>query len=150
MKLKKQYVLVLALLVLTAVLAVYHLTTRNAVPENAVCVSWAGKTTCLDVTKLHLEPVQGTVVNGKGQKSAIDAMGIRLLKVLEAAKVDADAVGAVTVTAQDAFAAELTGDEVREDGKAYLIFDKEEATLIVFGDTNSKRKVHQVMQIDVR
>lgn len=150
MKLKKKYVLLLTLLVLTALLAAWYLTTRDLVPEHAIRITWAGKTTDLDVTKLTGEPVKGIVVNGKGQESVIDTMGVPLAMVLKETQVDVAAVESVTVTAQDAFSAELTGEEVRTDGKVYLTFDKDDAALIVFGDTNAKRNVRQVMQIDVR
>lgn len=150
MKLKKKFVLLLALLVLTVLLAARYLTTRNSVPEHAIRVTWAGKTTYLNVSKLTGEPVKGTLVNGKGKETIVDTMGLSLLAALAEAQVDAAAAESVTVTAQDAFSSELTGEEVRQEGKAYLVLEDEEATLIVFGDSNSKRKVHQVMQIDVR
>lgn len=135
---------------LTALLAVWHLTTRDAVPEHAIRVTWAGKTTYLDAAKLTGEPVKGTLVNGKGKETAVDTTGLSLQAALAAAQVDTAAVESVTVTAQDAFSAELTGEEMREDGKAYLILENEEVTLVVFGDSNSKRNVRQVMQIDVQ
>lgn len=102
------------------------------------------------MSKLTGEPVKGTLVNGKGKETIVDTMGLSLLAALAEAQVDAAAAESVTVTAQDAFSSELTGEEVRQEGKAYLVLEDEEATLIVFGDSNSKRKVHQVMQIDVR
>lgn len=150
MKRNKKYVLLLALLVLTALLAGWYLTTRDAVPENTIRVTWAGKTADLDAAKLTGELVKGTLVNGKGKETTVDTTGLSLQAALAAAQVDTSAAESVIVTSQDAFSAELTGEEMREEGKAYLILEDEEVMLIVFGDSNSKRKVHQVMQIDVR
>lgn len=150
MKMNKKYILLLSLLVLTALLAGWYLTTRDTVPENSIRVTWAGKTTDLDVTNLTGEPVKGTLVSGKGKETAIDTTGLSLQAALAAARVDTAAVESVTVTAQDAFSAELSGEEMREEGKAYLILENGGATLVVFGDSNSKRNVRQVMQIDVR
>ena len=146
----KKYILLLALMVLTALLAGWYLTTRDAVPENTLRVTWVGKTTDLDAAKLTGEPVKGTLINGKGKETAVDTTGLSLQAALTAAKVDITAVESVTVTAQDAFSAELTGEEIREEGKASLILENGEVTLVVFGDSNSKRNVRQVMQIDVQ
>lgn len=150
MKRKKQYLVILALLVLTAVLAALHLTTRVSVPENAIRVTWNGKTTYLDVSDIGGEEVQGTLVNGKGKETAIDAQGMALSRALEKAYVDVSAVQSVTVTARDEFSAEVSGEELRQAGKAYLLCDEEGAMLVVFGDSNAKRKVHQVERIDVQ
>lgn len=150
MKRNKKYVFLFALLMLTALLAGWYLTTRDAVPENTIRVTWAGKTTDLDAAKLTGEPVQGTLVSGKGKETTVDTTGLSLQAALEKAQVDVAAVESVTVTAQDAFSAELSGAEMREEGKAFLILENEEVTLVVFGDSNSKRNVRQVMQIDVQ
>lgn len=138
------------MLVLTAVLAAVHLTTREQVPENTVRVTRNGKTTYLDVSDLDKEAVQGTIVNGKGKEITIDARGLPLAKALEKAHVDASAVQSVTVTARDEFSAEVSGEEVRQAGKAYLLCDEEGAVLVVFGDANAKRNVRQVERIDVQ
>lgn len=150
MKRKKQYIVILTLLVLTAVLAAVHLTTREQVPENAVRVTWNGKTTYLDVSDLGEEAVQGTIVNGKGKETAIDAQGMALSRALEKAYVDVAAVQSVTVTARDEFSAVVSGEELRQEGKTCLLCDEEGAMLVVFGDSNAKRKVHQVERIDVQ
>lgn len=55
----------------------------------------------------------------------------------------------VTVISDDSYAADLTAEDVKEDGKAYLMLDEEEIRLIVFGDPNSKRSVSNVVQIIV-
>lgn len=138
------------MLVLTAVLAAVHLTSREQVPENAVRVTWNGKTTYLNVSDLAEEAVQGTIVNGKGKEITIDAEGLSLAKALEKAHVDVDTVQSVTVTARDEFSAEVSGEEVRQTGKVYLLCDEEGAVLVVFGDANAKRNVRQVERIDVQ
>ncbi len=147
---KKNYILLLALLTVTALLTMWYLTTRDAVPEKTVRVTWAGKTIDLDAAKLNREPVKGTLVNGKGQERTVDTMGLSLAQVLSDAHVDVDAIELITVTAQDAFSAQVTGDEIRQEGKAYLILEEDDVVLVVFGDTNSKRNVRQVAQIDVQ
>lgn len=150
MKLKKQYVLILALLALTAVLAAVHLTTREAVPENAVRVTWGDKTVYLDAADFTGEDVHGTLVNGKGEETKLNGKGVSLAKALEKAHVDVNAVESVTVTARDEFFAEVSGEELLEPGKVYLLNEEEGAMLVVFGDSNAKRRVRQVERIDVQ
>lgn len=149
MKLKKKYVLLLALLVLTALLTMWYQTTREAIPENAILVRFGEKTAYLDIAKLGAESVHGTLVNGKGQETTVDAKGQSLAAALESLQFDIQNVQKVTVTAQDTFCAELAGQELRQEGKVYLIADDEGPMLVVFGDTNAKRRVRQVECIDL-
>lgn len=150
MKLKKQYVLVLALLVLTAALAAVHLTTRESIPKNAVRVTWNDETVYLDSADFNGEDVHGTLVNGKGEETAVNGNGLSLAQALEKAQVDVSAVETVTVTARDEFSAHVSGEELREAGKVYLLNEEEGVMLVVFGDSNAKRRVHLVERIDVQ
>lgn len=135
---------------LTAVLAAVHLTTRETVPENAVRVTWRDKTVYLDTADFIGEDVHGTLVNGKGEETVLDDEGLSLAKALERAHVDVNAVEAVSVTARDEFSAQISGEELRQPGKVYLLNEEEEAMLVVFGDSNAKRRVRQVERIDVQ
>lgn len=150
MKPKKKYVLIFLLLALTAALAVLHLTTREAVPENALRVTCGGKAVYLNAEELNEEEVRGILVNGKGKESSVEARGLSLSKVLEKAHVDVNTVASVIVTARDEFSAEVSGEEIRRTGRAYLISDETGITLVVFGDANAKRNVRQVERIDVQ
>ena len=150
MKHKKVVLGIIAVLVLlTAVLAVVHLSTRDKVPEGSLMINYNGESRYIRVDELDLVEVSGTVVNGKGEEKEVREQGIAVSDVLIAAGIDPTAVSGVTVTAADGFAAELSGDEVNEAGKAFLTDDGEEATLIVFGDSNSKRRVHNATKLDV-
>ena len=65
--------------------------------------------------------------------------------VLTEAGFDPADAGSVKVTAADEFSAELSGGEVNEDGKAYLVSEDDGSMrLVVFGDSNAKRKVIDV------
>ena len=150
MKHKKGSIVIVAVFVLlTAALAVIHLTTREQVPEGSLAVSYNGQIRYIDVDSLDLIEVSGTVVNGKGEEKEVREQGIAVSDVLRAAGVEPAAISGVTVTADDEFSAELSADEINEDGKAYLTEDEEALTLIVFGDSNSKRRVHNVVKMGV-
>ena len=127
---------VLALLLLTAILAAVHLTTRTPETEGAVIVNGEA----LYVADFELQSVTGSIINGRGEEKEIDAQGVPLLAVCGG---DFDTV---TVTASDEYHAEVSADEIQN---AYLIIrDDGTLQLIVFGDENNKRDVKNVVRID--
>ncbi len=151
MKQKKTTLLVLMVLVLaTTVLAVVHLSTRDRVPEGALMIRCKDQTGYIELGKLKTAEVTGTIVNGKGEETEVREQGVRVEDVLKAAGIDPAEAGSVTATAADEFSAVLTGEEIREDGKAWLAQDQEGSIkLIVFGDSNSKRNVRNVVRLTV-
>lgn len=149
-KISPVQVMVLLLILVTAAAAAFHLTTRAAVPEGVLRVELAGgQTRELSLAKLKLVPVQGTVVNGRGEKSAVDAQGVLLSDALREAGVTD--FSTVTVTADDEYSAQVTAEEIAEPDKVYLIRQEEGGMqMIVFGDENSKRKVSDVVRLSVQ
>ena len=138
------------LIALTAVLAIVHSATRTEVPDGALLVSCGGENKYVDLNSLDTVPVQGSVVNGKGEKSDIDTQGVPLADVIKGAGFDPNGAAAVKVTADDEFSAELSGDELNEEGKAYLVGENDGSMrLVVFGDSNAKRNVRNVVSVDI-
>lgn len=138
------------LIVLTTALAIVHFNSREQVPEGALLVSCGDSKEYVDLKSLDTVPVQGSIVNGKGEESIINTQGVMLADVINEAGFDPDNAAAVKVTADDEFSAELTGDEVNEAGKAYLINDDDGSMrLVVFGDSNSKRNVRNVVSVEI-
>lgn len=125
---KKQSKFILAvlgiLLLALAVLTILHLNTKEKVPENALAIHAGDQVRYLELDKLPLGPVQGTVINGKGEEKPVDAEGIALADVLREAGLDPEPVKAVTVRASDEFSAEIAGDELNETGKVFCIAAK--------------------------
>lgn len=139
-----------ALIALTTVLAVIHSAARTEVPDGALLVSCGGEKKYVDINSLNAVPVQGSVVNGKGEKSDIDTQGVLLADVIKNAGFDPSGAAAVKVTADDEFSAELSGDEVNEAGKAYLVSEDDGSVrLVVFGDSNAKRNVRNVVSVEI-
>ncbi len=148
MKNKRMLILVAVLLLLTATLAIAHLTTRASVPEGTVLVEHGGDTTELTLAQMEAVPVRGTVVNGKGESRTVDAQGISLASVLE--QMGIAAFQEVTVIADDEYSAVVTTEEVARPNVAYLIFQEEGGVqLVVFGDANSRRNVSNVVRMVV-
>jgi len=120
------------------------------VPDGALLVSCGGENKYVDLNLLDTVPVQGSIVNGKGEKSDIDTQGVPLEDVIKNAGFDPSGAAAVRVTADDEFSAELSGDELNEEGKAYLVGENDGSMrLVVFGDSNAKRNVRNVVSVDI-
>lgn len=138
------------LILVTAAVAVFYLTTRTAVPEGVLRVEFAGgQAEELSLEKLKLVSVQGSVVNGKGEERVINAQGILLSEVLRQAGTAE--FSTVTVTADDEYSAQVMAEEIAASDQVYLIQQEEGGMqLIVFGDNNSKRNVTNVVRISVQ
>lgn len=141
-------VLIGALLLVVAVAAAAHLTSRIQRSEGSLQITYNGSAVELPLGDFSLSPVQGTVKNAKGDSRRIDAQGIPVSDILAAAGIDGYQV--VTVVADDEYRAEISAEEVSQADRVYLLCG--EAPLpqvIVFGDENSKRNVSAVVRLEV-
>ena len=139
-----------ALIALTAVFAIIHSAARTEVPDGALLVSCGGEKKYVDLASLDTVSVRSSVVNGKGEKSDVNTQGVPLADVIENAGFDPNGAVTVKVTADDEFSAELSGDELNEDGKAYLVSEDDGSMrLVVFGDSNAGRNVRNVVSVEI-
>ena len=139
----------IVLVLITAIVAIFYLATRPAAPEGALRIEKGGQVIELPLERLKFISVRGTVVNGKGEERVIDAQGVLLGQVLREAGISEFAE--VTVTADDAYNAVVTAEEINELDRVYLIRQDEGGLrLVVFGDSNSKRSVSDVASLSVR
>ena len=139
-----------ALIALTAVFAIIHSAARTEVPDGALLVSCGGEKKYVDLASLDTVSVRGSVVNGKGEKSDVNTQGVPLADVIENAGFDPNGAVTVKVTADDEFSAELSDDELNEDGKAYLVSEDDGSMrLVVFGDSNAGRNVRNVVSVEI-
>ena len=139
-----------ALIALTVVFAIIHSAARTEVPDGALLVSCGGEKKYVDLASLDTVSVRGSLVNGKGEKSDVNTQGVPLADVIENAGFDPNGAVTVKVTADDEFSAELSGDELNEDGKAYLVSEDDGSMrLVVFGDSNAGRNVRNVVSVEI-
>ena len=141
--------ILLILAAAVALLAILRLTSDGTVEQGQVEIirkdqrSFSGES---DIARI---PVKGELVNGKGERVRINAKGSLLTDVLSSAGIDPAEVAVLRITSQDAYSAEISGEELREAGKVYLISEGDGTfTLVVFGDSDSKRKVKNVARIE--
>lgn len=149
---KRLIPIILAVLIIaTAAVAAWHLTTREQYESGGLTVQYGDQQIVLHAESLSLTQVTGETVNGKGETNAVDAQGIELAEALSSAGIDTAAIEGIEVVASDEYRAEVTGDELRESGKVYLILDSDgNFQMIVFGDANSKRNVRELVAIELQ
>ena len=139
-----------ALFLAVAAMACVHFATREKVPVNTLAIHAGKDVVYVDLDKLNRKPVQGTLTNARGDKIEIDAQGAALADILRMGELDVDSIQSVTVSAADEYSASLSGAEVNESEKTFLIFGEDGLQLVVFGDENMKRSVHKVVSVDVQ
>ncbi len=147
MQLKKTIIFIGVLVVLTALAAVIHLSTRAQIPEHSIQVTQGDKKYHVDITKLDYDAVSGVRVNGKGEEIAVSGDGIALHKLL--LELGITDFSKVNIVADDSYRAELLAEEVKEENRAYLMLEEDTLRLVVFEDENSKRSVSDVVEICV-
>ena len=147
MKTYKALALILLLVILTGIAAWFHLSSREEVAEGTLQVTIDNRKQTVKLAALNYEPVSGVRVNGKGESIPVEGEGISVKALLESQNVAS--YSKVTAVSDDSYTAELTAEEVAEEGKAYLLLDGAYLRLVVFGDQNSKRSVSNVVQIIV-
>ena len=121
-------------------------TMRKKETKEPLCEDIAGK-------DCGLKRVIDTV-GGKGQEKDVDEIGISLKDAISKSGLGKAGFTKARVVSSDEFAAEISFDEINEDGKAYLAKQQEDdgstiARLYVFGDSDSKRQVKNVVRIEL-
>lgn len=149
---KKDLIIAFVLVLAAALIAVIYLNGRNQTPQGSLAVLYENSEKLLNPFSLPLSEVRGTTVNGKGEEKEISEEGVSVKDVLTLAGIKD--FSNVRVVSSDEYAAELKAEEFISDHFAFLIRDasddgSESIRLIVFGDSNSKRQVKDVVRIEV-
>ena len=146
MKKNRLMIFAFVLVVVTAIAAIIHLNTRDEVAEGQIKLINGDKETTVNLKDLEYEQLSGIRVNGKGEEIPMEGKGILMRDLLKT--VETKEYETVQVVADDSYTAEVTVEEVMEDGKVCLFLQEEGGLrLVVFGDENSKRSVSDVVQI---
>lgn len=146
---KKTIVILSVLTVMLLALSILRLISREKIPEGALAVHFGEKTTYISLDGLTAQPISGIIINGKGQEKQVEAVGVPLKTLLKKVNIPTDRISTVIVEAEDAFTAEIAAEELDQE-RVYLVQEENSISLVVFGDTNSKRQVHNVVSIDIR
>ena len=149
MKIKPFAIIITCLVVVTVVLAAAHLSTRDKVPDGALKITFGTKNMLVDMDMLDTVEIEGEIVNGKGEKIPVYEQGVLIRDVLDICGFAIDEGCSLKITASDEFYAVLSFEEIMKDDIAYLAGDDECLRLIVFGDSDSKRNVKNVVKMDI-
>lgn len=145
---KLTFIIIGILVLLTAVLAVVHLTTRQQEQEGALQIVYQGKTRAIRIEDLKpVAQVDGTVTNNAGEEKQISGPGIMVADVLKLVGIPLE--NELKVTSADEYTVSLTAEELIEEGKAWLMIEEDSLRLIVFGDQGAKRNVKNVARLTV-
>ncbi len=138
---------VVGVLLITGIAAGLRLAAHTETQAGTLRI-YQGKT-CKEVVLASFaeEPISGTLRNGKGEEQQIEGTGVLLSSLLRDAGVTA--YDAVTVTADDAYSAVVYAEEIDAGDRVYLMPQDDGIRLLVFGDSNSKRSVTDVVSITV-
>jgi len=146
---KKRIIIAAVLLVLTAIVAVVYLRSRDTVKPGDILIKAPTGDVTVSLESLELSHVSGSITNKKGETKKIDSEGYALSKIPSCAQV-AD-YSELTIYADDEYSAVVTKDELDQSGdNAWLIKDKDSIRLVVFGDSDSKRDVKNVVRIEIK
>lgn len=149
---KTMKILMLALLLVTVIVAGAYLALRAQIPEDAIVLEYGSTTYIVDLQGIKMTEIHGERMNGKGEVKPVDGMGFHLQDLVAWTLGKDFTCDTVTITASDGVSAEITADELNEEGKVVLLWNEEDGRLqlIVFGDSDSKRSVKQVERIEVK
>ncbi len=146
MKTHKVRIFIILLVSFTIVVAFIHLTTWETIAQGTLLISTGDTSVTVDISKFDYEQVTGIRMNGKGEELTVNAPGISLKDVLEQQKIHS--YTKVIIFSDDSYHAEVLAEEVEKDAKVFLIVEEDKTLrLVVFGDTNSKRSVSNVVKI---
>ncbi len=145
---KKITVIIAAMLLITAGIAFYYVHSRQSVPSGDLLIKSAQGDTTVTFNDLSLTHVEGEIKNKKGEVKQIDSEGIALSDI--PALAGANDYSTITVFADDEYNAELVKDELTGQAGAWLIKNDDAIRLVVFGDSDSKRDVKNVVRIEIK
>ena len=151
---KKSTILILILLIITAATACIYLWGRDEPSEGNISILYEGQSSTIDPFSRGLQPVSGTLINGKGEEKEVSESGVPLQDVISLSEIKDVDYRSAKIISSDEYAADLTVEEINEKDRVYLIKDISDdksvsIRLIVFGDPNSKRQVKNVERIEL-
>lgn len=147
---KKRILTVISLLLaLTSFCGAIYLGQREQIDTGNIMIKAPSNKITITMNELPLTTVEGETVNKKGKTKKISAEGYELAYIPSLAGVDN--YTEISVYSDDEYHADISADELLADiNKAWIILEEGSPRLIVFGDTDSKRNVKNVVRIEIK
>ena len=147
---KKKILTVISLLLsLTAFCGAIYLGQRQQVNAGSIMIKTPSNEISVNMNDLPLTKVEGETINKKGEVKKISAQGYEAAYIPSLA--GADKYTEISVYSDDEYHADISADELLADvNKAWIILEEGSPRPIVFGDTDSKRNVKNVVRIEIK
>ncbi len=135
-------------LIMIIILGIAYSTNRANIVPVSVIVRSRTKSATISRDTIHLERVEGVLINGKGEEQPISARGTPLREILEEVGIEAKVMA--KVIASDEYSAAVSAVDIAAEDKVYIILGENgRLRMIVFGDPDSKRDVNDIERIEV-
>jgi len=132
----------------------------NAPDQSGLIIQNGEKTITVSWEDINQTTFTGEIINGKGETSNHEYKGIELVELFKVNGIEIKEDTKITVTSEDNYTAELTGEEVLTGNKVYVavVCDNESiegiegnqgGQLVVYGDANAKRQVRYLKIITI-
>ncbi len=135
-------------LIMIIILGIAYSTNRANIAPVSVIVRSRTKSATISRDTIHLDRVEGVLINGKGEEQPISARGTPLREILEEVGIEAKVMAKVIVS--DEYSAAVSAVDIAAEDKVYIILGENgRLRMIVFGDPDSKRDVNDIERIEV-
>ena len=159
MKKKTILTVIAALLIMIGVMLAVKVRT-NAPDSAGLIIQNVEKTITVRWEDINQTTFTGEIVNGKGEVSNHEYKGIELIELFNVNGIVIKEDTKITVTSEDNYTAELTGEEVMTGSKVYVavvcdnemiesIEGNQGGQLVVYGDANAKRQVRYLKTVTI-
>ena len=129
------------IVMVSSVITFIYLKGRQTNKPQTLTIVKDGKNTLVDFSTLSLENFSGSITNGKGETRKINGKGVKLEEF-----TGNSGFSEAKIVADDEYFAIVKCDEIEN---AWIQIESQKARLIVFGDSNSKRDVKNVVRIEI-
>ncbi len=145
---KKIIIIISILLVVTAIIASVYAFSRPKIESGSILLTTASGDITINFNELSLSKVEGETVNKKGETKKISTTGYPMSDIPSLAGITE--YSELSVFSDDEYHADILKDELAKSDRAWLIREDDSIRLVVFGDSDSKRNVKNVVRIEIR
>ena len=144
----KIIIIISILLAVTAVIAAVYAFSRTKVENGSILLKTDSGDKTISFSELPLSKVEGETVNKKGETKKISTTGYPVSDIPSLAGITE--YSELSVFSDDEYHADISKDELAGSDRAWLIWENDSIRLVVFGDSDSKRNVKNVVRIEIR
>ena len=119
-------------LIMIIILGIAYSTNRANIAPVSVIVRSRTKSATISRDTIHLERVEGVLINGKGEEQPISARGASLREILEEVGIEAKVMA--KVIASDEYSAAVSAVDIAAEDKVYIILGENGRLRMIVND----------------